>query len=158
MGQRRARIHALVLGLTGMLALSDTALAAPTGDPAARRLKILAAKSEELWRSVRDKDVAAFRRLATDDFVNVDWTGLTSKSELADAIPEYENLTFTLDGFRLARVDPTSAIVLYHVVFHASYHGKQPGPTEFNATDAWTLRNGAWRVVVHTETAVTGTL
>ena len=54
MGQRRARIHALVLGLTGMLALSDTALAAPTGDPAARRLKILAAKSEELWRSVRE--------------------------------------------------------------------------------------------------------
>jgi len=116
------------------------------------------AKSQELWRIVHKKDVSAIKRLATEDFFNVDWTGLTSKAELTAAIPDYDNVAFKRGHFKFARIDRSSAVMLHRVVFHATDLGKRPGPSDFNATNVWTPCDGEWRVALDTETAVTGTL
>ena len=113
----------------------------------------LTAQTTQMWQNFKDKKVEEFTGMLADDFVNIDWSGVAKKSDLAGAIPDYAGVHFKPDKFQLVKPDSKTAVLVYHVAFKGTYKGKQAGPTSINATDLWANRDGKWLAVLHTETA-----
>jgi len=136
------------------LALLLPASAGAKGRPSADALKeTLIAQTTQIWQAFKDKQVDAFTAMLRDDFVNVDWSGVGGKSDIAGAMADYSGVDFKLDNFQLVKADHDAAILTYHVAFHGNYKGKQAGPTSINATDVYVKRGGNWLAVLHQETA-----
>ena len=148
-----ASIAALILSMV----CASPGFAADEKAPAKAKSSLketLTAQTTQMWQLFKDKKIDEFSAMLADDFVNIDWSGLGKKSELAGAIPDYSDVDFKLDKFQLVRPDSKTAVLVYHVAFHGNYKGKPAGPTSINATDLWANRDGKWLAVLHTETAV----
>ncbi len=135
------------------LTLSLPAMAAHKAPAKGSLQDTLSAESTQIWQAFKDKKADTFTAMLTDDFVNIDWSGVGKKSDIAGAMADYSGVEFKLDNFQLLKADKDAAIVTYHVAFKGQYKGKQAGPTSINATDVYVKRGDKWLAILHQETA-----
>jgi hypothetical protein len=143
--------HSTLLAAALSLALAAPALAAGKAEDSLK--DSLSAQTTRIWQYFKDKKADAFAAAVTDDFVNIDWSGVAKKPDVAGSIADYSDIDFKLDNFQLVKIDSKTALVTYHASFHGNYKGKQAGPTSINASDVYTNRGGKWLGILHTETA-----
>jgi hypothetical protein len=115
--------------------------------------ELIAAEKRVLWEAVLHKQMDVLRGSLADDYLDVSDVGVFTKSETLQAIPDLAVQDYSLDKFKVIKVDKDSAIVTYEAVQHWTFKG-QTGPTHVRATSVWVKRGDQWLVVFHQESTI----
>jgi hypothetical protein len=115
--------------------------------------QIVANEKRVIWEAVAKKQVGVLRDALAEDYLDVSDVGVFNKSETLQLIPELNLRDYTLDKFKVVRVDSGSAIVTYEAVQHWTLKG-QEGSSHVRASSVWARRGGRWLIVFHQESTL----
>lgn len=117
-------------------------------------LATFSARENSFWTVFQKKDIEGFKKMVTDDYLNIDYAGdIATASEFAAAISDFNVTDFKLSDFRLIQPTPTTAIVVYHTRLHFTYKGT-PGSGDLISSTVWVKRKGHWVASHYQETSV----
>lgn len=126
----------------------------PPSNGTASLLATLSARENEFWSAFQNKDVAGFKRLVTDDYVNVDFGGgVTTAAEFLAWIPRINVVDFKLSDFRLLRPTPTTAILVNRAVARFVTGKGTPLAVTLTSSTVWVKRRGHWLASFYQETS-----
>src|ERR1700755_648638 len=111
------------------------------------------AKEQQAWDAVKSKNVDALGSLLSDDFINVNDTGVYDKAGAVKGIQGEGATDITLSNFKLLKIDEDAAAITYDVAWTGTHEGKSQ-TVNLRASSAWAKRGGAWLAVYHQATAV----
>ena len=115
--------------------------------------QLIASEKRVIWEAVLKKQMDVLRSSLADEYLDVSDVGVFTKSETLQLIPDLTIRDYSLDKFRVIRVDKDSAIVTYEAVQHWMIKG-QEAPSHVRATSVWVNRGGKWLVVFHQESTI----
>ena len=121
----------------------------------------LVSNERRSWESVKRKDYKTFESFVAEDFYDIFPNGrAVTKTELMrDYIRGVELLDYSLTNFKVVRLSPDAAIVVYE----ASAHGRENAASSRDAekgtviamhaavTSGWARRGGRWLNVFYRE-------
>lgn len=133
------------------------ALAATAAEPATKDdLKAVEAAARALNVAFVKKDVAAIKKLTTEDHVAVTpYYGLTDRETQIRALPDLEVTEYQESDLKAKVVAPGVVLVTYGLTQAGKYKGKPIDGKGF-ATSLWVKADGVWREASYTETVVPG--
>lgn len=148
------RSHLAALGFLVWIA-STFCSAQPPSKETASLLAILSARENDLWAAFQNKDVAGFKRLVTDDYLNVDFGGgVMTAPEFLATIPRITVVDFKLSDFRLLQPTPTTAILVNRAVARFITSKGTPVAVTLTSSTVWVKRQGDWLASFYQETPV----
>ena len=106
-----------------------------------------------LWEAVLKKQTDVLRSSLADDYLDVSDVGVFTKTETLQVIPDLTVKDYSLDKFRVNRIDKDAVIVTYEAIQHWTFKG-QAGPSHVRATSVWVKRGDNWLVVFHQESTI----
>lgn len=107
----------------------------------------LIAKEEEVWEKIRGKDMQGFSSLLAEDFVYVTDDGIHSKAASVKRLAEATVPDFSLDDWKVVKIDKDAAIVTYKAMAVPTAAG-----LVMRNASVWAKRGGKWLVVFHQDT------
>jgi hypothetical protein len=111
----------------------------------------LIAKEKSLWEAFKKKDPKPFERYLTADALQIDVTGLTTKADVVKSLSGCDVKDYSLDDFKLVKVDSNTMVLTYKATVHATCGG-QAAPENVMAASVWVNRGGRWVASFHQET------
>lgn len=111
----------------------------------------LIAKEKSLWEGFKKKDPKPFERTLAADALQIDVTGLTTKADIVKSLADCEVKDYSLDNFKMMKVDSNVMVLTYKATVHATCGG-QAAPENIMAASVWVNRGGKWVASFHQET------
>jgi hypothetical protein len=137
---------------TGAANTNANTNASATPTPAGVSQADIEAKEHQIWDAIKAKNWDAFGGMLTDDFVYVTGEGVSSKTQMLDAIKKYDLTDYTFSDVRFVKVDEDLAIIAYTSTEKSSYDGKQTSAKPLHNSSAWVRKGGQWVAASHQET------
>lgn len=145
--------HVAVVGFLVCAAVAPLAAVAQSAKPVTS-LESFSAREHRFWATLQNKDIEGFRKMVTDDYLNIDYTGeVLTASEWAAAFADFNVKDLKLSDFRLIQPTPVTAILVYHAQLHFTYKGT-PGAADLTSSTVWVKRQGRWLASHYQETQV----
>ena len=102
-------------------------------------------KEKEVWEALKHKDKAAAAPLLADDFVGLEDTGFSTKSEWLKQFDEqYSVDAYAIEDLKLFRPSPTTALLLYKSTCKGTGEWADLCSRPLYISDFWVERNGQW--------------
>jgi hypothetical protein len=111
----------------------------------------LIAKEKSLWEAFKKKDAKPFERNLSADCLQIDVTGLTTKTDVLKGVADCDVKDYTLDNFKAMKIDSNVTLLTYKATVHATCGG-QAAPENVLASSVWVNRGGKWTASFHQET------
>ena len=105
-----------------------------------------------VWAAAKAKDVASFNRLVAVDARMVFESGVLTRAEYLNGLPDRTITEFSLTNFVVLRPNAETAIVLYDANRSGTYKGKAFPPATVREGSVWVSRGGKWVAVLNQET------
>jgi Domain of unknown function (DUF4440) len=138
-----------------LLCLAGASHAAGSAMPASSSLLArLSAKENAFWAAFQKNDVAGFKSLVTDDYVNVDFGGgVLVGDEFFKLIPKVHLVDFKLSDFHMVQPTRNTVVLVNRAVTHFMQKGK---PVEYDlmTSTVWVKRGGRWVASAYQETVI----
>lgn len=145
--------HIAALGFLLCAVFTPYAAVAQSAKPVTS-LESFSAREHRFWTTFQKKDVDGFKKMVTDDYLNIDYTGeVATASEFAAAFADFNVTDFKLSDFRLIQPTPVTAILVYHAQLHFTFKGI-PGASDMISSTVWVKRQGLWLASHYQETQV----
>jgi hypothetical protein len=163
--KRLIALAALLLAASGCATTTDNANttanintnananASATPTPAGVSQSDIEAKERQAWDAVKSKNGDALGVMLTDDFINVNDSGVYDKAGTIKGIQGEGATDVTLSNFKLLRIDDDAAAITYDIAWTGTHEGKSM-TVNLRASSAWAKRGGAWLAVYHQATVV----
>ncbi len=114
--------------------------------------QLIVSKSKETWEAYKNRNVAAIKALAAEDYASYSLSGPSSLQEDIANIDKLTIESYTLDDPKVSKVTKDVVILRYKCDLKGSFDGKPFSP--IYATEVWVNRGGKWLIVSYQETAV----
>jgi len=115
--------------------------------------QLVAAEKRVIWEAAAKKQIDVLRGSLADEYLDVSDVGVFTKSETLQLIPDLTLRDYSLDKFKVIRLNKDAAIVTYEAVQHWTIKG-QEAPSHVRATSVWVNRRGKWLVIFHQESTI----
>jgi len=115
--------------------------------------QLIAAEKRVIWEAPAKKQMAVLRSALADEYLDVSDVGVFTKSETLQLIPDLTLRDYSLDKFKVIKLDKNSAIITYEAIQHWTIKG-QEAPSHVRATSVWVNRRGKWLVIFHQESTI----
>jgi len=115
--------------------------------------QLLAAEKRVIWEAVAKKRMNVLRRFLADDYLDVSDVGVFTKSETLQLIPDLTLRDYSLDKFKVIKLNRNAGIVTYEAIQHWTIKG-QEAPSHVRASSLWIKRGGKWLVIFHQESTI----
>jgi hypothetical protein len=145
----RGLVLLLAMAIMPLVALSQTAGEPPkSGTPSLE--KTILDKEKASWETLKQKNYSAFGELLAADYVGIDNTGISSRTELLKSMPELRLLDYTMEDVKVLSVANGVTLITYKAKLSGSYQGKQLKP--IYAASVWVKRGSKWLQTFNQET------
>ena len=157
----------LAVGALSVLLLGGALLAHAAGakseaakaSPAASAAKSDAALQEKLeaterkaWDAFKSQDFNAFKAVVAENCVSADMNGFATLDQMEPMMKDYALESYTMEGFKLVRLDKDAAILAYTFNGKGTFKG-QPMPSgPYYCATTYVNRGGKWMSIFHQET------
>jgi hypothetical protein len=114
-------------------------------DDLMRTLRELEEKRRAAWI---DRDREALAALMADDFMEINYFGRLSKSDILDDL--FSDLTlvsFNMEGFECTQADQDVGVLTYRCFEKISYQGSEVNG-DFHVAATYARRDGAWKLLL----------
>ena len=111
----------------------------------------LIAKEKSLWEAFKKKDARPFEKNLSADSLQIDVTGLTTKTDVLKGLAGCDVKDYALDNFKAMKIDSNVTVLTYKATVHATCGG-QAAPENVLASSVWVNRGGKWVASFHQET------
>ncbi len=119
-----------------------TASASPSASPSAATTATDMEK--QLWEAIKSKNYDAFASSLASDALEVEPDKVYTKSEMVEAVKQFDAAKFTQSDFKEMRLDEDATLVTYTLT--GSLNGK--AITEHHSS-IWASRDGQWKAFFH---------
>lgn len=103
------------------------------------------AKEKAVWQSFKQKDADAVKKLLSPDVVAVYPDGIYNFQQRLDSRSKIDMKSFSLSDFNVSMPAADTVIISYK----AKVEGKDIA--DYNCGTVWSLKNGEWRAVFHSD-------
>jgi hypothetical protein len=114
----------------------------------------VAATLEAADRKVNDafqnRDAKSFLSMIDPNAWSVDAMGFTPVSKMVDMLKDVEIKNYSIEGYRVMKVDQNNYVALYTWKGQGSYKG-QPFPPVAYCSTLWNKRGKEWKAIFHQE-------
>ena len=115
--------------------------------------RLIAAEKRVIWEAVAKKQIDILQSSLADDYLDVSDVGIFTKSETLQLIPNLTLRDYSLDKFKVIKLNRNAGVVTYEAIQHWTIKG-QEGASHVRATSVWINRGGKWFVVFHQESTI----
>lgn len=115
--------------------------------------RLIAAEKRVIWEAVAKKQIDILQSSLADDYLDVSDVGIFSKTETLQLIPNLTLRDYSLDKFKVIKLNRNVGVVTYEAIQHWTIKG-QEAPSHVRATSVWINRGGKWLVVFHQESTI----
>ena len=122
----------------------------------AQLLKQLSATETKLWEAWKNKDEKVFQALLSDDAIDVDEGGRSTKAQTVSGISsnKCEIRSYSLDNIQMVMLDQNTALLTYKAAQDYTCDGKIQ-PNLVWATSIYVKRGGKWLSAFYQEVVAT---
>jgi hypothetical protein len=143
---------AALLTIAGMEYCFGSQHKASGADPAVARAVV--ANERAVWEAVKEKKADRFAQLVADDARIVFDTGILTKDQFLQSLPDRTITSYSLDDITVLEPNPATAILIYKATRSGFYKGKPFPPTAVHEGSVWVNRGGNWVAVLNQETPI----
>ena len=115
--------------------------------------RLIAAEKRVIWEAVAKKQIDILQSSLADDYLDVSDVGIFTKTETLQLIPDLMLRDYSLDKFKVIKLNRNAGVVTYEAIQHWTIKG-QEAPSHVRATSVWIKRGGKWLVVFHQESTI----
>lgn len=127
------------------------AIAACAALPAQTDLQAtLLAQSNAAYSALQRGDAATLKALLTIDSLDVEHTGVSTAADLDAEFAACKTEKYEISNPQMRVLSADAAVLVYELHQTAACHG-HPLPELMFVTDTFVLRQGKWRIAMHTE-------
>jgi hypothetical protein len=110
----------------------------------------LLAQSNAAYSALQRGDAAALKGLLTSDSLDVEHTGVSTATDLDAEFTACKTEKYEISNPQMRVLSVDAAVLVYELHQTAACHG-HPLPELMLVTDTFVLRQGMWRIAIHTE-------
>jgi hypothetical protein len=103
------------------------------------------------WELLKKKNYAAFGELLADNYVGIDNTGTTNRTDLLKSLADFHLLSYSMQDVKVMRVANDVALITYQVKLTGSYQGKELKRPIY-AASVWVRHGAKWLQAFNQET------
>jgi len=115
--------------------------------------RLIAAEKRVIWEAVAKKQIDILQSSLAADYLDVSDVGIFTKTETLQLIPDLMLRDYSLDKFKVIKLNRNAGVVTYEAIQHWTIKG-QEAPSHVRATSVWIKRGGKWLVVFHQESTI----
>ena len=112
----------------------------------------LIAKEKAAWDAFRKKDADAFKKLLTNDYVEVLDAGVIDTAAALASMKDTEISDVTYSDWKMTPIDKDAALLTYSVTVKGKFKGEDVPPGPYYEASTYVNRNGEWLAIYYQET------
>ena len=116
--------------------------------------QIMIENEKAVWAAAKAKDVTRFNRLVAEDARMVFESGVLTRADYLNGLPDRTIAEFHLTDFIALRPNPETVILIYKASRSGAYKGKPFPPATVREGSVWVNRAGKWVAVLNQETPI----
>src|SRR5213079_749411 len=87
--------------------------------------RLIAAEKRVIWEAVAKKQINVLQSSLAQDYLDVSDVGIFTKTETLQLIPNLTLRDYSLDKFKVIKLDKNSAIITYEAIQHWTIRGQE---------------------------------
>jgi hypothetical protein len=104
----------------------------------------ITAREKAGWDAIKKKDFAAFGKLLTSDFIDVEDDGVYDKAGSIASMKDYDLSDITFSDWKMLTIDKDAVILTYKLNLKATNKGQALPAGPYRAAAAYVNRDGQW--------------
>jgi hypothetical protein len=141
----------LIRRLIALIALFSLFSPAIAQSKASFEQRLVAAEKRVIWEAVAKKEMDVLRRSLAGDYLDVSDVGIFTKSETLKLIPDLTLRDYSLDKFKVIKLNRDAGVVTYEAIQHWTIKG-QEAPSHVRAPPSGSIAGaGGWSCFIRNQ-------
>ena len=112
------------------------------------------AKERAVWDALKAKDLVAFERMLSTDYIEVLPDGVNDRAATMTEVKDLEISDVTFADWRMIPLGNDAALLVYNATIKGKFKGQAFPEGPYRNSSGWVNRDGKWQVFYYQETLV----